>query len=176
MPIHATVDVIATDGDGLEVYNNAVRDMIALSASKLDELMTEESRRRADGKGGRDGAVDETTLNTSIGILSKTATSATVGTNLNYAPKLARGLADPSTKISDIAEWAVRKTMGGADLVPLSGGSIRKRAQKVLNHPFVRGVHKKVTTKGPLPNPFDKRAVERFKKIYPDIVREVQFK
>ena len=105
-----------------------------------------------DGLGGLDGAKDTGRLSNSIGILSKSYDHVAVGTNLQYARKLAFGEADPGANLDWIRKWRRRK-------------NIPRRAKQVW---------KKVRTKGPIPNPFHERTKKRFMNDWPRLQQEAR--
>lgn len=133
------------------VILRTVEDQIQTDAGvRLHELMVEESRTRADGLGGRDGAVDTGTLSNSICITKTAHGQVVVGTRLHYARNLAFGLPDPGASLAQIQKWRDRKR-------------VPRRA---------RTVWEKIKTRGPIPNPFHERASKRFEREIKQIIRE----
>jgi hypothetical protein len=143
-----------------------IEKVLLLSGAKMEEIMSEESRQRDDGKGGKDGAVDTGTLHNSIRVLYRDETMVIVGTKLAYSKKLARGEKDPGARLEAIEIWTRRKK-----LPPnmKKGYRNKSKAQKR----FAYNVWKKVSTTGPIPNPFDERAAIRFPGAFRGIVAEV---
>ena len=140
MPINTKVDVDVKSIDADELFKSKVNKLMVLSGARLNEIMTEESRTRADGLGGRDGAVDTGTLSNSIVVLEQGWDRVVVGTRVGYARTLAEGRPDPGASLEAITRWRKRK-------------KIPRRSKQVWN---------KITTEGPIANPFHERTVDRF--------------
>jgi hypothetical protein len=122
-----------------EVLNTLIRSISLDIGVRLHQVMVEESKKRADGIGGTTGAVNTGTLANSIAILETDDDRVVVGTRLRYARTLAYGLPTPTAELKDIQKWVDRKR------VPRSAYR----------------VWQKVTTRGPMPNPFHDRAKRR---------------
>ena len=104
----------------VEDVNAAVRavtkDFMFRSAVKLMELgSVKETRQGTKHVGGI--PVYTGMLRSSWQIFSYDSESCVVGSNLEYAVRLIKGLPDPYTKLQDIKDW-VRLRQGGVDTNP----------------------------------------------------------
>lgn len=148
------VDAKFTKGKGIAEAHDAIRDFIASSGARLEEIFIHESMQRADGLGNPDGAFDTGHLSGSIRILKRDWNQVVVGTKVKYAKNLSLGLPDSAASLEAIRKWRKRK-------------DIPRRSKQVW---------KKITTEGPTPNPFDVRAERAFIKELPDLIRRCQLK
>ena len=162
---HLRVDfeVKFTDSEGPQQFHDAIDELTTLWGVRLNEIMIEEENIRPDGKGT---AHDTGALNDGTVVLDDQWDHVIVGTNIEYAPKLARGTPEPSTDYDDILRWAQRK-----QLPPNMKKGYRKKSRAQAR--FARNVFNKVTTEGPIPNPFDVRTVNRFEHEWQDYISEV---
>ncbi len=119
------------------------------SAATLHEVLYEESTIRPDGKGS---AVDTGFGSGSIRIIQSSEDKVVVGTNVRYMADLAGGRPDPSASVKSLRAWATRKE------VPITPEGINKLVSKL----------RKV---GPIPNPMQRRAANRFIKLFSGILR-----
>ena len=152
-----------TDSEGPQQYHDAIDELTTLWGVRLNEIMVEEESVRPDGKGT---AIDTGALTDSTVILEDKWDRIIVGTNIEYAPKLARGTPDPSTDFDDILQWVKRKR-----LPENMKKGYRKKSK--AERQFARNVTNKLTTEGPIPNPFDVRTVRRFEDEWESFVSEV---
>ena len=153
-----------TDTDGPQQFHDAVDELTTLWGVRLNEILVEEAGKRPDGKGT---AIDTGALTDSMVILEDAWDHVIVGTNIEYASKLARGTPDPDTDFDDILAWTKRKRLPEN---MKKGYRKKSKAQKQ----FARNVTKKLTTEGPIPNPFDVRTVRRFEDEWESFVPEVR--
>ena len=140
MSFKVDIKVKAEPFEGLEIYKQRMDTFMVLAGASLNELLTHESAQRPDGKGNPDGAVDTGNLSNSFFIIEQDDERVRVGTNVEYALGLAKGLPDPSASLEFIREWRERK-------------NVPRRAKQVYD---------KITTEGPIANPFHERAMDDF--------------
>lgn len=147
-----SIEVKYTEGPGTGLFDEKMKELMFNSAIEMQEIMTFESKQRPDGLGNPDGAVDLGELST-IQIFEQDDDHFIVGTMAPYAVGLALGLPDPSASLGAIRDWRRRK-------------NIPRRAQQIYD---------KITTEGPIPNPFHERTIEKFMDRWPFLVEEVKF-
>jgi hypothetical protein len=145
-------DIIYKEGYNPDDLKKSMRIFFATTGAELQTMFKRQSDKRADGKGGRQGAHDLGGLNNSIYILSTDYDHVIVGTNLKRARMLAEGTPDPSARLDWIRLWRKRK-------------NVPRRAVQVWN---------KVRTKGPIPNPFHKRTKAEFKAQWNKLKKEAK--
>ena len=150
--MEVNIDVEYKEGPGTGLFDEKMQELMFNASIEMQEIMTFEAKQRADGLGNPDGAVDLGELAT-IQIFERDDEHYIVGTRAPYAIGLALGLPDPSASLGAIRNWRRRK-------------NIPRRAKQVYD---------KVTTEGPIPNPFHERTVERFMEEWPFLVEEVKF-
>jgi len=152
------------DYDASADVREASRRLMVSGGVRLRSIMIEEASKRSDGKGS---AVYKTGLTQSIVILSEGYDHVAVGTNINYAKKLAFGDPDPTVRAQEIYDWANYK-----DILKYKGKSKKYFDDNPEAHPFVKNVTRKIRTKGPIANPFHERTKKKFLKEWPGIQRE----
>jgi hypothetical protein len=145
-------DIIYKEGYNPDDLKQSMRNFFAITGAELQGIFIKQSRKRADGLGGRDGAVDTGELSNSIYILSTDYDHVIVGTNLKRGRMLAEGTPDPSARLDWIRLWRKRK-------------NVPRRAVQVWN---------KVRTKGPIPNPFHNRTKAEFKAQWDKLKKEAK--
>jgi hypothetical protein len=154
-----------TEGTGIDDYHRAVDKLTTEWGARLNEIMIEEAQVRGDGKGS---AVYTGELTDGIYVLEDEWDHVIVGTYVEYAERLARGLPDPSATFEDIYDWVRIKDLPEG---MKKGYGKKTRARKQ----FAKNVKNKIQTDGPIPNPFDERAVKRFLDEWEDFIPGVQF-
>lgn len=150
--------------DSAEMIRETSRRLMVFGGVRLRSIMIEESTKRPDGKGS---AVYKTGLKQSIVILSTDYDHVAVGTNINYAKKLAFGDPDPTVRPQEIYDWANYK-----EILKYKGNSRKYFDDNPEAHPFVKSVTRKIRTKGAIPNPFHERTKKKFMREWPGIQRE----